>query len=128
MGFPLKLWEDNKICTLQKLTFPHLFVTYIAQLGKCCIPRGPINTDLSYDILLVVIKSSYIATLHPKFLVGSNPDIIFPPSPNRIDTSILSGYSVSHFTQIGVQHSFTGDGWTEAYSYEIWHFIRTFYR
>lgn len=55
MGFPLKLWEDNKMCTLQKLTFPHPFVTYIAQLGKCCIPRGPINTDLSYDILLVVL-------------------------------------------------------------------------
>lgn len=95
---------------ITKVNVPTSIGDVYRTVGKCCIPRGPINTDLSYDILLVVIKSSYIATLHPKFLVGSNPDIIFPPSPNRIDTSILSGYSVSHFTQIGVQHSFTGDG------------------
>lgn len=95
------------MCTL--LNFPTSIGDVIRTFGKWYSPLGSINTDLSYDIPLVVIKSSYIATLHSKFLVGSNQDIVFHPA-ELIESCILNlpGYLIS--SKISVPHSLTGDG------------------
>lgn len=40
---------------ITKVNVPTSIGDVYRTVGKCCIPRGPINTDLSYDILLVVL-------------------------------------------------------------------------
>lgn len=98
------------MCTL--LNFPTSIGDVIRTFGKWYSPLGSINTDLSYTasrFTLIVIKSSYIATLHSKFLVGSNQDIVFHPA-ELIESCILNlpGYLIS--SKISVPHSLTGDG------------------